>query len=299
MKTGKIKPVPQRIDVLKEVFSDRRFPDFGNAGWCRCAAARPGTLLSHSHKGAYEICLMRHGSAFWQVGGDVFHVEPGDLFITWPDELHGGENQVMHTCELYWLIFRLAPRTGSFGLSPQQTKQFQDALQALPGRIFKAPPEIGKHFDRLLGAFADPGPFSETTVQAAVQTILCDVLTVAGQPDATRRAACSPRIQKVINRLYAADGTAMPVEEMAATAGLKPGYFREQFRKETGYSPVEYLTRLRIQKAKTRLLETGASITDIAFELGFSSSQYFASTFRKVTGETPLKFRQQHRRKDC
>lgn len=288
----------QRIDALSAVFSDRRFPDFGNAGWCRYAVAQPETLLSHSHKGAYEICFLRHGSAFWQVGGDVFHLKPGDLFITWPDEPHGGENQVMHTCELYWLIFRLTPRTGSFGLSPRQTKQFQDALQSLPVRILKAPPDIGKNFDRLLAAFANPGAFSETAIQAAVQTILCDALTAAVQPD-TKRTACSPRIQKVINRLYAADGTAMPVDEMAATAGLKPGYFREQFRKETGYSPVEYLTLLRVQKAKTRLLETGASITDIAFEMGFSSSQYFASTFRKVTGETPLKFRQQHSNRGC
>ncbi|MCF7817094.1 MAG: AraC family transcriptional regulator [Kiritimatiellales bacterium] len=282
---------PQRIDLLIPEFSDRRFPDFGTVGWCRYAVAQPKTLFPHRHQGAYEICFLRGGSTFWQVGTELFRVQPGEIFLTWPDELHGGEGQAMHPCELYWMIFRLSGKKGSFGLSARQTRQLDDALRAVPSRTFKAPAGIGEHFDRLLNAFSSPCPFSETIIQSTIQTILCDVAKSATSKPGAKRSACSPRIQKAINRLHADGHAAMTIGQMAATAGLKPSYFREQFKKETGYSPGEYQTLLRIQAAKLQLMESDAPITDIAFDLGFSSSQYFASCFRKTTGTSPRDFR--------
>lgn len=54
---------------------------------------------------------------------------------------------------------------------------------------------------------------------------------------------------------------------------------------------MEYLFRLRTERAKTLLRETGIKVIDIAFECGFSSSQYFANTFRHATGMTPSEYR--------
>lgn len=65
------------------------------------------------------------------------------------------------------------------------------------------------------------------------------------------------------------------------------------FRKALGYPPIEYLIRLRISKAAELLRGDVLSITQIAFSVGFSDSNYFARQFRKVMGVSPREFRKQ------
>jgi AraC-like DNA-binding protein len=86
-------------------------------------------------------------------------------------------------------------------------------------------------------------------------------------------------------------GNNIGVGDVAAHLGLTPSGFSKSFKKETGLTPADCLRRLRCEQAGVLLGKTGKSITTIAFELGFSSSQYFASTFRKYTGMTPGQYR--------
>ena len=280
----------QRIDAPPVSFSDNRFPDLGNAGWCRYTKAQADTLHRHRHDRAWEITYTQKGSMFWDVEGTLFNVEPGQLFLTYPDELHGGENQVMHVCELYWFIFRLNPKLGSFSLSPQQTRRLISALEQTQTRTFTASSEICTIFDRIIDSIRQPDPFFDIQFNASAQQLICTLLAA---PPANNRP-CSLRIRKAIDRLRSAE-TSLTIKELARTAGLKPSYFREQFKKETGYSPAEYQTLIRIQKAKYLLLNRDTSVTDIAFELGFSSSQHLSAVFRKITGQTPREFRRQNK----
>jgi AraC family L-rhamnose operon regulatory protein RhaS len=79
---------------------------------------------------------------------------------------------------------------------------------------------------------------------------------------------------------------------MGRRAGLSASHFAEVFRRETGRTPLEYLTSARIEEATRRLLERPeASVTRIASELGFSSSQYFSTVFRRHVGCTPGEWR--------
>lgn len=79
--------------------------------------------------------------------------------------------------------------------------------------------------------------------------------------------------------------------EIAAKVGLGVSRFYAVFKKEMGQTPVDYLQQLRCQRAREYLANSSESITDIAFRLGFSSSQYFADCFRKNIGRTPSEFR--------
>jgi AraC-like DNA-binding protein len=82
------------------------------------------------------------------------------------------------------------------------------------------------------------------------------------------------------------------LREMAAQAHLSPAHFAVAFKRETGLTPLEYLTNLRIEVASTRLrAERRVSITQIALDLGFSSPQYFGMVFQKLKGCTPSQWR--------
>jgi len=84
----------------------------------------------------------------------------------------------------------------------------------------------------------------------------------------------------------------LTTDQLAAIAGLSPGYFFRAFRKRTGFSPKAYLNHLRLQHAVRLLQTTSLSIKQIAQMTGFTDQLYFSKLFRKHTGFAPRSFRQ-------
>ncbi|MBN1488103.1 MAG: substrate-binding domain-containing protein [Anaerolineae bacterium] len=80
--------------------------------------------------------------------------------------------------------------------------------------------------------------------------------------------------------------------ELAQSVALSEDYLTFCFRKELGITPVTYLNRFRINQAQELLTQTHKSITEIAFEVGFSDSSYFSRIFRREVGMSPTAYRQ-------
>ena len=88
-------------------------------------------------------------------------------------------------------------------------------------------------------------------------------------------------------------GEDVDLAQMADAAFLHPHYLSSLFTKMEGISPIGYLTRLRVERAKHLLRDPGLSITDIAEAVGYGSSSHFSKIFKKWTGKTPNKYRSQ------
>jgi len=85
------------------------------------------------------------------------------------------------------------------------------------------------------------------------------------------------------------------VGDLADVAGLSPSYFRRWFHREVGSSPRDYVTQLRVERAKRMLAHSDRSITEVAMDLGYSTSAYFTAVFHGETGMTPSEYRRQLR----
>ena len=83
------------------------------------------------------------------------------------------------------------------------------------------------------------------------------------------------------------------VETLASACSLSPYHFSRLFRKATGYTPVDYLNRFRMQKAAAMLEIDGLSVTDIAFSVGFNDEAYFSRCFKNYMHLSPNKYREQ------
>ena len=86
----------------------------------------------------------------------------------------------------------------------------------------------------------------------------------------------------------------LDVPAVAAVAHLSEAHFSRSFRAAFGETPHRYLQRRRVERSMFLLRETGNSITDICFDVGFTSLGTFSRTFREVVGETPSDYRVGH-----
>lgn len=79
----------------------------------------------------------------------------------------------------------------------------------------------------------------------------------------------------------------LPIKQYAEASHVSVNTFRNVFQKEFGTSPLKYRNRLRIERAKELLSESGFTVAEAAYASGFENIGYFCRYYRQVTGESP------------
>jgi AraC-like DNA-binding protein len=97
------------------------------------------------------------------------------------------------------------------------------------------------------------------------------------------------RARDTMDRAFA---QSLDVAAVARVAHVSPAHFSRQFRATFGETPHRYLQRRRVERAMELLRETGRPVTEICFDVGFSSLGTFSRTFRDIVGEPPVRYRE-------
>lgn len=98
-------------------------------------------------------------------------------------------------------------------------------------------------------------------------------------------------VQEVLQYIEENYSTDIGLDRMAEKVELSPNYLSAIFKQTTGSSFIDYLTDIRMKKAKEALLDFSISINEIASSTGYSSSQYFSRVFKSNVGMTPTEYR--------
>ena len=99
------------------------------------------------------------------------------------------------------------------------------------------------------------------------------------------------RARDAMDRAYAEP---LNVRAVAAVAFLSEAHFIRSFRAVFGETPHRYLQRRRVERSMFLLRETDRSVTDICFDVGFTSRGTFSRMFREIVGEAPSDYRLGH-----
>jgi AraC-like DNA-binding protein/ligand-binding sensor protein len=99
-------------------------------------------------------------------------------------------------------------------------------------------------------------------------------------------------IYKAIDYIKSRYMTKLTLDDVAKNVFLSPAYFSRVFKEETEYSFSSYLNKVRIEESKKLLRNERINLADIAGMVGYEDQSYFTKVFKKMTGMTPLRYRQ-------
>jgi len=102
----------------------------------------------------------------------------------------------------------------------------------------------------------------------------------------------SPMIRRARAYILANQADPIDLDKVAQAMHVSTFYFCKMFKKATGLTFTDYLSRVRVEKAKTLLLNPHLRISEIAYDVGFQSLTHFNRMFRKIVGESPTAYRE-------
>jgi AraC-like DNA-binding protein len=252
----------------------------------KIAARRAQHMPAHKHD-CLELCYIIHGHACWWVEGQPCDVSGGSMIVFREHELHGGVQQAHQPCQYYFLGVRLHRRFP--GLQRREVAALTKAIARMPVRCFPISAEIAAAFKTVVdGASAPRSPLTLLEIRTALLQILAAVAR-AGQ--ARQLPQRSELVRETIRLMNENLELPLSLPAIARRLGWSASHIKTRFRREMGIAPAEFYLRQRIARACMDLAQTRREITEIGHRLGFSSSQYFATAFKRITGKTPRAYR--------
>jgi AraC-like DNA-binding protein len=265
-------------------------PEIPMLGQHRLTTAHKG-LGEHVHEGIVEICYLASGMRTYHVDGKDFPFKGGELFVTFPGERHGSGGHVHGKGALFWIHVCCSPVPKSFlGLKAKDHVPLLRSLENLPRRWFSGDQRFQTLMERLFQLHRD----REKDPLARLEAIssLIELLTlVVRWSSVSKDSTLSSLMEESVAYIRSNVRENVSIEGLAERGGLSLSRYKARFRDEVGVPPREFILRGKVTAAEELLRGSNLPITTIAHQLGFSSSQYFATVFKRFTNSSPSSLR--------
>ncbi len=245
-----------------------------------------------------KICFITEGKFDWNIDGEQYLLYPNDTSMTCPWQSIGGNRGVFDIGSLKWITIKPQVFEPSGELILGEWSGISETDQRVIGKILslnKKPilsrlKSCQQIFQSLEMELFTQEIGYRTRINHLIDELLITAVRHLSKQDNLRRDFPQTFL-KLEQSLRENLSDPWTVEEMAGLVGLGTTAFTEKVKAFSGFSPLNYLINIRISEAIKLLNRKDLSLTDIALETGFYSSQHFSSTFKKLTGYTPREFR--------
>lgn len=270
------------------------FDEFGRYNYVKAQT----TLPSHIHPDMIEICYLAKGSQEYFVNNETFTLYGGDIFITFPNEIHGTGNAPEEKGILYWMVLKRPKQECEYlGLSYSEAHKLFFRLQQLPKRLFKAGSECECILQKITQIYFQK---KESLTAMRLNNLLVSfLLHIIQEGEKSLSRTCGERITEIIRYINGNIFETLDLDFLANKCNLSLSRFKHLFKEETGIPPSEYIIRKKIEKAQEMMDENKHSIKDIAYDLGFSSPAYFSTVFKQYNGYSPTSYKIQTKQLDA
>ncbi|HBQ26052.1 MAG TPA: AraC family transcriptional regulator [Syntrophomonas sp.] len=255
------------------------------------------SMNSNRHE-FFEMVYVKKGNAVFEIAQKPLHIGPNDIIIIKPNQLHKLTVKSEAGCEFIVLNFSFATRN-NIEFSKVPLKDFLNFVSGQEtGEFIKLKVSQKNNIILLLNKIIiereckDLGSeFLNSLMVLELFVLISRALKMEWEDSIKLK---SPKVKELIeisvNYIDNNFERNISLGDIAQYVFLSPSYFTKAFKDEMGISPISYLLKKRIERAKELLTETDTKICDIALSIGFSNQQRFSELFKKYTAITPLQY---------
>jgi len=244
----------------------------------------------HKHDDMCEIILIAEGRGFYIINNEKYLAKKGDLLIYNKGILHDERSDPNNPLKTYCL-----------GISGIYIDGL-DEMQIIPSHVCPVIstkdkfPMFLNYFETILDEFNAKSKYYEVICLGLVTTIIAlinrIIQNVPKELNDKESGTLVTRIKEYIDANYMKD---LKLETIAKKFHFSTYYLSHVFKKETFFSPIEYIIQRRIGEAQRLLLSTNKTIKEVALDVGYNDANYFSLIFRKITGVSPSTFRKSYK----
>lgn len=247
----------------------------------------------------YEMVYIKRGNAVFEISGHPAEIGPNDIIIIKPNQFHKFTVKSESVCEFIVLNFKFVNKF-DMQFSGVSLEFFLDFVSGKESGAFirlkvSQKNEIINLLNRILKEKENPDIGSELLNYLLVMelfVLISRALKMEWENSIKNKSSKLKELIQVavsyIDNNYERD---ISLKDIAQYVFLSTSYFTRAFKEEKGISPINYLLKTRVERAKELLKDSTLKISDIALNVGFSNQQRFNDIFKKNVKMTPLKYR--------
>lgn len=248
---------------------------FSSAGWHRCNDQYL-MFRSGEQAGFYQLIFTLDGCGCLEVDGTQMRLKAGSVAVMPPGLAHSYCTNTGEEWEFYWMIL-----CGDLA---------QRMLSLLPQGIFwaEAPAQqLGRRMEELLFTKKGGGVDLELKISGLVYSVLAEVLLSFahnGQGEGVGGLTMAQKAMEYMEKHYSEPLT---LERVGEALFVSKTHLIRTMREQTGYTPYQYLTMIRVQKAEEMLHFGDVTVEQAARAVGFQETSNFIRQYKRLKGKTP------------
>ncbi|WP_036718750.1 AraC family transcriptional regulator [Paenibacillus sp. JCM 10914] len=236
------------------------------------------------------IHTVLHGKGVFECAGKLHHLQAGDTFVILPGVTFSYEADAHNPWHYIWLAL-LDQEPGMMMADMGITPTHPIIHCANPNQLT----ELTMLYRHIRQCFKQSNqPWLEDLESSGWARLLLHQLAMLNKEFLPPSTQDIPDIEKGVREAERWISThyhqQLSIDHMAKTLGYHRAHLSKMFKQFTGLSPMQYLIKVRIEKAR-QLLKTSITIHEIASSVGFNDALYFSKQFRKRYGMTPSEYR--------
>lgn len=245
---------------------------------CGIFSYLPGYTLTRESFGSFLLMYIQKGELSLTYEGSSRRVTSGQFVLLDCYKLHSYSTD--KGCECLWCHFN--------GVT---ARTYYSYITSRLGNVFSIPDtyRVLNKMTAILNTFFKGALVREPLLSKYLTDIMTEFLLYT--PSNKQNGSSDNIAEEIITYINEHFREDISVEDLASQAGLSQYHFIRTFKKETGFTPHEYLVNTRIATAKYLLKNTRLSVKDICFTTGFSCESVFCSAFKRRQGMTPVQYR--------
>ncbi|MEI6083526.1 MAG: AraC family transcriptional regulator [Verrucomicrobiota bacterium] len=266
--------------VLAGFHFDKPGADVPELIFCGEHWAMPEWFIGNHRHEVWEFYFQLDGGSDWAGPKQSYRLQAGGFLAVGPRVVHRMVDRSRQKHHFYYaaldleLVFKRQPSLRAAWTG--QTLLYRPNAES-----------VGAPFQQLVREVTLAHAHRSAGLRLAVDALVLEAtrsLAAVGGRSLVGAHSAVVRVKELLDHQYQ---QSWRLADLARVAGLSPTHLAELFTRDVGVPPRQYLLQVRVERAKHYLALKTIPITTLALELGFSSSQHFAATFKRLTGKSP------------